>query len=58
MKYPFSAIQQINGGDGVAFCSNNLDNYNRQQAIKDATKLYDINQHPIKDKSNKPDKKQ
>ena len=57
MKYPFSAIQQMNGGDGVAFCSDNLDNYNRQKAIKEATRLYDINQHPIKDKTKKPDKK-
>ena len=43
----------MNGGDGVAFCSNNLNNYNRQEAIREATKLYDINQHPIKDKSKK-----
>ena len=56
MKYPFSAIQQMNGGDGVAFCSDNLDNYNRQEAIREATKLYDTNQHPIKDLSKKPDK--
>ena len=56
MKYPFSAIQQMNGGDGVAFCSDNLDNYNRQEAIREATKLYDINQHPIKDLAKKPDK--
>ena len=46
----------MNGGDGVAFCSDNLDNYNRQESIREATKLYDTNQHPIKDLAKKPDK--
>ena len=56
MKIPFSAMQVMNGGDGVAFFSDNLNNYNRQEAIREATKLYDTNQHPIKDLSKKPDK--
>lgn len=57
MKIPFSAIQVMNGGDGVAFCSNNLSEYNRSEAIQQATKLYDIQQHPIKNKAKRPDKK-
>ena len=53
MRINISAIQQLNGGDGVAFTSNLSDSYNRQKSINDAITLFDINQHPIKNKPNK-----
>lgn len=56
MRIPLSAIQVLNGGDGVAFCSNIKNNYSRPQAIEDALNLYYLKNHPIKNHSLKPDK--
>lgn len=56
MNIPISAIQVLNGGDGVIFCNALSKKYDRPKAIKDALDLYDIESHPIKDITKKPDK--